>query len=117
MNIFVTCFIISCAIVYIYDFVEFPKNLFKTFCSRILNKTVNSVRLPKLLECSLCATTWITLIILLIFEPKFCYLALVYGFSTKYILYTIQIVDNLLTFLLLTIDTTLTKLKNLTLNI
>lgn len=92
------CLIITIAIVYGYDVVRFVPELTSRIISRFtgLPVTAANVKLPKLLECSLCATFWSTLIILLIISPNLCWLSIFYSFATKYIYYTFQIVDKAL---------------------
>lgn len=113
MNVFIICLIVTISIVYIYDWVEFPRTLIQHFTSIILKRDVKEVRIPKLLECSLCASTWITLIILLFIKPEYCYVCLLYGFSTKYILYAIQTIDNLLSLIFLSLEKLYTKIEKL----
>lgn len=111
MSIFIICLIVTISIVYIYDWVEFPRTLIQYLTSIILKREVRDIRIPKLLECSLCITTWVTLIILLFTKPEYCYLSLLYGFSTKYILYIIQTIDNFLSLLFVGLDVLYTKIK------
>lgn len=98
MKILIINIIITFAIVYIYDIVNFPKEFVARLLTIILKKEVKplNVKLPKILECSLCATTWVTLILLLIFSPKLCWLSLVFGWSTKHIYSFITIIDKIL---------------------
>lgn len=111
MNVFIICLIVTISIVYIYDWVEFPRTFLQHITSLILKKDVKEVRLPKLLKCSLCASTWITLIILLFIKPEYFYVCLLYGFFTKYILYAIQTIDNLLSLIFISLEVLYTKIK------
>lgn len=113
MSTFLTAFLITVIIVYVLDWVEFPKTFLSRLSSIILKREVKEVRLPKLLECSLCLSTWVTLIFYLFTDPNIWYLSLVHGFSTKYILYSVQLIDQILSLLFITLETLFTKIKNL----
>lgn len=104
MNTFLLCYLISAVIVYIYDIVNFPRSFASVILTRIFKRdiTPNKIKLPKIFECSLCATTWVTLIILLIFRPEYCWCALLFGWSTQYTYSTFNIIHNLIeTFLII----------------
>lgn len=117
MNPLLVCTIITVCIVYVYDVVEFPTNFIRNFVSKVFNREIYSVKVPKLLKCSLCATTWVTFIVLLILLPQYFYLALLFGYLTKFILYIIQTIDNIVSIIFIAIDALLTKMKKLILNI
>lgn len=97
MNTILLTFIITCSVVYITDVLNFPDNL-ATEITRMITGKVKYVHLtPKILNCSLCQSFWINLIILLILSPQIVYFALIWAFSTKYILYAFQVIDLALT--------------------
>ena len=114
MNIIIINLIITAAIVYIYDIVDFPHNLVARGLSWIFKKDIqpSSVRLPKIFECSLCASTWTTLVLFAIFDWRLIPLCFVYGFITTYISSLINIVDKLIKLILLYIDTGIDTLYN-----
>lgn len=93
------CLIVTSCIVYIYDYVAFPRNFLARIYSIFTGKEISldRIKLPKLLECSLCASTWTTLIILLIFNWKLAPMCLVYGWSTVHILSIMNIFNNMIT--------------------
>lgn len=96
-TIILLTFIITCAIVYITDVLNFPDN-FATEITRMITGKVKYVHLtPKILNCSLCQSFWINFIILLILSPQFVYFALIWASITKYILYAYQLIDLMLT--------------------
>ena len=97
MNTILLTFIITCAIVYITDVLNFPDNL-ATDISRMITGKIKYVHLkPKIMNCSLCQSFWINLIILLVLSPQFVYFALIWAALTKYILYSFQLIDLALT--------------------
>lgn len=93
------CLIITSCIVYIYDYVAFPRNFLARIYSIFTGKNISldRIKLPKLLECSLCASTWSTLIILLIFNWKLAPMCFVYGWSSIHILLLMNILNNIIT--------------------
>ena len=97
MNTILLTFIITCAIVYITDVLNFQDSL-ATEITRMITGKVKYVHLkPKILNCSLCQSFWINLIILLVLSPQFVYFALIWAALTKYILYAYQLIDLALT--------------------
>ena len=97
MNTILLTFIITCSIVYITDVLNFQDNL-ATEITRMITGKVKYVHLtPKILNCSLCQSFWINLIILLILSPQIVYFALIWAALTKYILYAYQLIDLALT--------------------
>lgn len=100
----IICLIITFCIVYIWDYVEFPRELI----SQILHMPVE---LKKPWGCSLCMTTWITLIALLFINWKLSWMCILFGFSTKYILYTIQTIDLILSTIFVLIEKLFEKIK------
>jgi len=101
MNVLILCLIITASIVYIWDWVSFPQEIANLIISKITDGKINNVELKKPLGCSLCMSTWITLVILLIFNWKLAPMCLVFGWSTKYILYLITLIDEFLSRLLM----------------
>lgn len=110
MNVLILCGIITLAIVYIWDWVHFPEEVASSIMNRLTNGKITNVWLSKPWGCSLCVTTWITLIILAIFNWKLIPLCLLYGWSTKYVYYVYQIIDGLLSLLLCFVDRIIRKL-------
>lgn len=110
MNSIIICIIITFSIVYIWDYVNFPEEFANRILTIILKKPVH-ITLMKPFGCSLCMTTWTTLIILLCINPCWCWLSLVFGMSTKYALYTIQTVDKIISLIFIKIDKLLNKFR------
>ena len=110
MNSIIICIIITFSIVYIWDVVNFPEEFVNRILTIILKKPVH-ITLMKPFGCSLCMTTWTTLIILLCIDPCWCWMSLVFGMSTKYILYTIQIVDKIISLFFIKFEQFLNKLQ------
>lgn len=95
MNVVLICLIITASIVYIWDWVRFPQEVANLVASKMTNGKIKNVILKKPFGCSLCMSTWITLVILSIFNWKLLPLCLVYGWSTKYILYLFTLADEI----------------------
>lgn len=112
MNILLLCLIISGCITYIYNTVDFPHTFVARILSRLYKKEIRpqQVVLPKILECSLCATFWSTLVVLLVFQPSWWFMAFVFAQSTRYIDMLIQVVDKLITKFFCLIDKVLDKI-------
>lgn len=55
---------ITIIIVMVYDYAEFPRTFLSRFYSLVFKRNVSkdSVKLPKIFECSFCASFWVTLI-------------------------------------------------------
>lgn len=100
MNAILVCLIVTVSIVYIWDWVEFPQQIANYVIGKLTNGKITRIELKKPWGCSLCMSTWITLIILACMNWKLIPLCLLFGFSTKYILYIITILDEFLTKLL-----------------
>lgn len=98
-HIIILCLIVAASIVYVYDFVGFPRQFVARLYTIFTGKeiTLDRIKLPKLVECSLCATQWSTLILLAIFNWKLIPLSFVFGWSTKHILTLFSIIDNIFT--------------------
>ena len=94
MPIILLCFIITASITYIIGYLDFFHQLVARILTWLFNKPISpaSIMLPKIFECSLCCSFWITIIILLIFSPKYWFVSLLCAFSTKYILYLIALI-------------------------
>lgn len=105
MNILLVCFIITLCIVYVWDWVGFPQEITNLLASKITRGKIKYAELKKPFSCSLCMTTWITLIVLGIVNWHYLPMALVYGASTKYILYIYTLIDEFITKLLTYIET------------
>lgn len=110
MNIFIICLIVSFSITYIWDFARFPEELADRIISLVTKGKINHIELKKPFGCSLCMTTWTTLIILLCLDPCWCWMSLVFGFITKYILYAIELTDRIITLLFVLLERLLNKI-------
>lgn len=98
MNILVICLIVTCCIVYITDYVGFTGEMVNFAVGLMTGGKIKHVQPRKLLSCSLCQSTWITLGILLCCQEwAYLPLCLVYGWSTQYILAIYNIIDGALT--------------------
>lgn len=103
-------FLITFIIVMVYDYAEFPRTFLSTIYGRILHRNISkdSVKLPKLLDCSFCATFWTTLIYQLILLSVFninaiiCIIvkSLLCAFLVPHILHLIRIIDETISVLL-----------------
>lgn len=85
---------IAVSISYIYH-LDAPNQIVSRILSIVLKRDV-SVELKKPLGCPACMTFWITLVLFLIVSPSFCWMSLVYFFSSKYIDYTITLIEEML---------------------
>ena len=110
MNIFIICLIVSFSITYIWDFARFPEELADRIISFVTKGKINNIELKKPFGCSLCMTTWTTLIILLCFDPCWCWMSLVFGFITKYILYIIELLDKMISLVFVLLERLLNKI-------
>lgn len=110
MNSLLICLIITFSITYIWDYVNFPNEFVNQILTFILKRPTN-ITLAKPFGCSLCMTTWTTLVVLLCMNPAFCWMCLLYGMSTKYALYTIQTADKLISAVFINIERLLNKLR------
>lgn len=110
MNPLLICVIITFSIVYIWDVVNFPEEFVNRILTIILKKPVH-ITLMKPFGCSLCMTTWTTLIVLLCMCPAFCWMSLLFGMSTKYCLYTIQLTDKIISAVFINLERLLNKLR------
>lgn len=112
MTIFTLLFCITFTIVFAYDWVDFPHNFVARILSFFWKKDIDSnrIKLPKIFECSLCATFWISLITLLCVAPKYAFFAIVAAFSTKYIYYTIKVFDALISKIFALLERLISKL-------
>lgn len=113
--------IINLCIVYAYDIVNFPRNLMSNGLSIILHRYIspNLIKLPKVLECSLCATMWSSLIYLCIaYVNSFDSFMVAAGFAclnsylTTYTNYLINLSNKLIITLLTLIERCADKVKN-----
>lgn len=97
MNLLLITFII----VMIYNYAEFPAEFLSRFYSLIFKQKISkyAVKLPKLLECSFCATFWATLLFQFLTSGTsiiiMLSLSLCCAFLSKPILYLITIIDKL----------------------
>jgi hypothetical protein len=91
-NIFLICAIITACIAYIYK-LDAPNEIGSTIMSWLTKGKIKKIELRKPWGCPLCITFWVTLIILLVVYPAYCWLSFVYAFSVKYIDYSITILE------------------------
>lgn len=110
MNAIIICIIVSCCITYIWDFVNFPQELANSLAALFTKGKIKSVELKKPFSCSLCITTWTTLIILLILVPKLCWMCLLFGAATKYISYAYTLADKIISLVFILIERVLNKI-------
>lgn len=110
MNTFIICLIISFSITYIWDYVNFPAEIADRVVSFITKGKIKHIELKKPFSCSLCMTTWATLIVLLCMDPAWCWLCLLYGLSTKYILYAINLTDRIISLVFVLLERLLNKI-------
>lgn len=112
MNILLICFIIAVCIVYVTDVLNAINSIGSEVARIVTRNRVTDIQFKaKILNCSLCQTFWCTLVVLLCTSPKYCFMSLVYAFITPYILYSLQLVDNILTTIFLSLETLLNSLK------
>lgn len=103
-------FLITFIIVMVYDYAEFPRTFLSIIYGSILHRNISkdSVKLPKLLDCSFCASFWATLIYQLVFVSVFSINALILiivkslicAFLVPHILHLIRIIDATISVLL-----------------
>lgn len=110
MNPILICIIITFSIVYIWDVANFPEEFVNRILTIILKKPVH-ITLMKPFGCSLCMTTWTTLIVLLCLNPALCWMSLLFGMCTKYALYTIQLIDKIISLIFIKIEQLLNKIR------
>ncbi len=100
-----TIILITFIITYVIDVVGFIPNLFAQILSFIFKKqiTPDKIKLPYILQCSLCCTTWSVLLYLLITHPisfnliiLYIAVSLVAGYSTTYITILINLINKFL---------------------
>jgi len=96
MNLILICLAVAASFTYIWDYTPFISDI-----QKILSDYMGyPVKFRKPLSCSLCMTTWVTLLILLIFNWKLAPLCLLFGWSTKHILNIFNTVDMLINLIL-----------------
>lgn len=110
---------IAFIVVYAIDVVKFIPTLLSRVYSLLFNKEVaaDKVKLPYILQCSLCCTTWVVLLFMLLTIP-FTFknviisivVALVAGYSTTYIYMGIDLVNKLIINLICLVDRIISKL-------
>lgn len=112
-------FFIAFCCTYIIGYADFPRNFLSRIYSNIFHWNVNpqSIKLLKIFECPLCATTWISLFYLLCTNPlslyfvlKAIFLSLLAGYSTKYINYTLTLIDAIISKILILLERTIDKI-------
>lgn len=96
MSSILICWIITGCIVMIWDYFDAPNQIASQIMARLTKGKIKRVILKKPWGCSTCQSFYITLLVLLIISPQLCWMCLIYAFSTKYILYTLQLIDKLL---------------------
>lgn len=112
MSALLICLIIAVSIVYVTDCLNAINNIGGEIVRIITRGKITELRFRlKILNCSLCQTFWITLIVLLVLAPEFCFMSLVYAAITPYILCVLQAIDNLLRTIFLAIEKGLDLIK------
>lgn len=97
MSSILICWIITGCIVMIWGYFDAPNQMASQLMERLTKGKIKRVILKKPWGCSTCQCFYITLLVLLIMSPQLCWMSVVYAFSSKFILYFIQILDKLLT--------------------
>lgn len=96
--------IITVCLVLIIDWFNAPNEILSQIMDWITSGRIKRVELKPPFGCSKCMSFWITLIFLLITAPELCWMSLVFAFSTKYILFIIEIIDKIITKLAILIE-------------
>lgn len=96
-----TGLIITVCLVLIIDWFNAPNEILSQIMGIFTRGKITRVELKPPFGCSKCMTFWITLIFLLITAPELCWMSLVFAFSTKYILFIIEIIDKMITKLMI----------------
>lgn len=110
MNTILICIIVTFSISYIWDYVNFPAEIADRIVSFVTKGKIKHTELKKPFSCALCMTTWTTLIILLCIESKLCWMCLLFGMSTKYALYAIQLTDRIISLVFVLLERLLNKI-------
>lgn len=103
----IVCWIITFCIVMIWGYFDAPNQIISYICNIITDGKIKTVELKKPWGCTLCMTAWTTFIVLLFINPAYCWMSLIYAFSTKFMLYAIQLIDKLITKIFIKIDSKL----------
>ena len=103
-DLLIILLLVALYITYITDYVGFTGEMVDFAVGLMTKGKIKHVKPRKLIGCSLCKVTWLSLIISLIYLPfTFKYLlisiglALAFGWSTQYILAIYDIIDGALT--------------------
>lgn len=109
--------IISTCITLIWDWFNAPQNIVNQLVSWYTNNKITNVELKKPFGCSTCITFWLSIIYLFIALPLsfknilYCTLfALCAALSVKWINYIIQVVDALISKILIILEQLISKL-------
>lgn len=106
---------IAFIVVMAYDYLDFFREILSRIYSVILHRkvSVDAVKLPKILECSFCATFWLTLAAQIIttgsFSIVYIVISLLWGISTRYILNIIHITEGFANLILKKINDLINK--------
>lgn len=92
----VVCLVVMISIVFIWDWFNAPNEIASSIMRLLTNGKIKQVELKKPFGCSACMTFWITLVILLIGSPEWCWMSLVYAFLTKHTLIIIDTIDKII---------------------
>lgn len=110
MSVLVICIIMTACIVYVWDVLHFPQEIFDEIIKVISKGKLQHIELKKPFSCSLCISFWCSLVLLLIMLPEHSYFALVSAFSTKYINYTFSIIDAIISKIFVLLERLINKL-------
>lgn len=94
-NVLLACLIITTSIVIIWDYFNAPQEMINQLVNWWTGGKITSVILKKPYGCSLCLSFYTTLIVLLCFNWKLAPMALVFAWSTPYILTICQLLDKI----------------------
>lgn len=111
LNLYITFIVVM-----VYDYLDFFREFLSRFYSVILHRkvSVDSIKLPKILECSLCATFWLTLAAQIITTGEFAIvyivISLLWGISTPIMLSVINISVKFINLTLKTLNDLMNKI-------
>ena len=110
MNMIILCLALTISIVYIFH-IDAPNQIASTLADILTNGKIRHIELRKPFGCPLCLTFWTTLIILLCTTPQYWYMSLLLAFLTKYIDYSITIIELFLDKIFLILEKLLNKIR------
>lgn len=96
--------IITVCIVVIWDWYNAPNNILSQLFNALSGGKIKEIRLKPPFGCSTCMVFWVNLIVLLCTNFQMCWMALLYAFSSKYILYLLKVIDKFIEKMFIKID-------------